>query len=253
MAAKRSSSAAPPAKATLADPSSIERGQLVAVLFGTNGRVVDATYCGRVREFLAGLSARFGGRAGDQSPNMEITQPDQSVPAHWTRFRRSSAGLSKPSATQKDSDKNESTRSRPPALPKPPHVRGSVPKAAALLVSLGVPGGIAGLAGGAAVWFVMRRGKKRLQSQLEGLRNRRENPFRDDERSTRLHPPSPRPASSSGITTATCLTKLRALDHAWSVAHARVSERYPGAVPYLKIVEGVKDQLLSGVDEPQFS
>ncbi len=34
--------------------------QLVAVLFGTNGRVVDATSCGRIRRFLSGLSPRFG-------------------------------------------------------------------------------------------------------------------------------------------------------------------------------------------------
>ena len=34
--------------------------QLVAVLFGTNGRVVDGTFCGRVRRFLADLSPRFG-------------------------------------------------------------------------------------------------------------------------------------------------------------------------------------------------
>ncbi len=35
------------------------RYELVAVLFGTNGRVVDATFCGRVRRFLSGLSPRF--------------------------------------------------------------------------------------------------------------------------------------------------------------------------------------------------
>jgi hypothetical protein len=43
------------------------------------------------------------------------------------------------------------------------------------------------------------------------------------------------------------------LDKAWATAHARVGERYPGAVPYLKIVEGIKDQLLSGSDEAQIA
>ncbi len=33
--------------------------QLAAVLFGTNGRVVDGTYCGRVRSFLGELSPRY--------------------------------------------------------------------------------------------------------------------------------------------------------------------------------------------------
>ncbi len=33
--------------------------QLAAVLFGTNGRVVDGTYCGRVRNFLGDLSPRY--------------------------------------------------------------------------------------------------------------------------------------------------------------------------------------------------
>ena len=59
-----------------------------------------------------------------------------------------------------------------------------------------------------------------------------------------------RPRSSSGTTTATCPTRSRRLDKAWAAAHARVGEKYPGAVPYLKIVEGVKDQLLSGNDRP---
>ncbi len=35
------------------------RGELVAVIWGTDGRTVEATYCGRVRKFLSGLAARL--------------------------------------------------------------------------------------------------------------------------------------------------------------------------------------------------
>ncbi len=39
-------------------------GELVAVLWGTDGRMVGGTYCGRVRKFLAGI---FGSRPGPRS------------------------------------------------------------------------------------------------------------------------------------------------------------------------------------------
>lgn len=59
-------------------------GHLVAVLFGTNGRVVDATFCGRVRQFLQGLSPRFGGKAADNAAPAEGTQhpPLENLPPH---------------------------------------------------------------------------------------------------------------------------------------------------------------------------
>jgi hypothetical protein len=43
--------------------------------------------------------------------------------------------------------------------------------------------------------------------------------------------------------------EVSTLDRAWASAHARIGEKYPGAVPYLKMAEGVKDQLLSGNPE----
>jgi hypothetical protein len=112
---------------------------------------------------------------------------------------------------------------------------------AAVLVSLGLPGGVAGVAGGAIVWLVMRRGRRRLQDELARLRAGRGGdtdgaPSVVERHHNRYVP-----------------FEVRVLDKAWAAAHARVGEKYPGAVPYLKIVEGVKDQLLSGNDEPQIS
>ena len=47
--------------------------------------------------------------------------------------------------------------------------------------------------------------------------------------------------------------ELTTLDKAWASAHAHVGEKYPGAIPYLKMVEGVKDQLLSGSKSSEVS
>ena len=107
-----------------------------------------------------------------------------------------------------------------------------------------MPGGVAGAAGGAIVWLVMRRGKKRLEAELTRLRARRGAGGDASEASgaaevVERHHNRYVPYEVSRV------------DKAWATAHARVGEKYPGAVPYLKIVEGVKDQLLSGVEEPQ--
>jgi len=231
-----------------------QRGFLVGVLFGTNGRVVDATYCGRVRAFLAGLSARFGGRAGEQSPQIDDAQPNHPGP-----LDKLPPILRRPKQAERDKPANDpSGNDDSSPLDKAAGAAESAArswlsaKAAALLISLGVPGGIAGLAGGAAVWFVMRRGKRRLQSQLDALRHRRA------ERSETTPEPDvslaePAPSVVERHHNRYVPYEASSVDRAWAVAHARVSERYPGAVPYLKIVEGVKDQLLSGVDEPQLS
>ncbi len=223
-----------------------QRGLLVGVLFGTNGRVVDATYCGRVRAFLAGLSTRFGGRAGEQSPQIDDAQPQTNHPRPLEKLppivRRP-----KQAEREKPNDDQPSPLDKAAGAAEAAARSWFSAKAAALLISLGVPGGIAGLAGGAAVWFVMRRGKRRLQSQLDTLRRRAERPEREPSGSLAApgvvlrHHNRYVPYEASSV------------DRAWAAAHARVSERYPGAVPYLKIVEGVKDQLLSGIDEPQLS
>jgi hypothetical protein len=53
------------------------RGELAAVLWGTDGRTVEATYCGRVRKFLAGLAAP----RGDPVPSAPKTEPGPSAPS----------------------------------------------------------------------------------------------------------------------------------------------------------------------------
>ncbi|MEN6494966.1 MAG: serine protease [Thermoguttaceae bacterium] len=50
------------------------RGELAAVLWGTDGRTVGSTYCGRVRKFLAAIFARF------RAPS-KPTEPENHTPA----------------------------------------------------------------------------------------------------------------------------------------------------------------------------
>jgi hypothetical protein len=119
-------------------------------------------------------------------------------------------------------------------------------KLTAVLISLGVPGGIAGLAAGAAVWLVMRRGKKRLQARLDRLERGRTEAVPDA--TLQLQPAVVERHHNQYVPYEATL-----LDKAWSAAHAHVGERYPGAVPYLKLVEGVKDQLISGETNPDLS
>jgi hypothetical protein len=115
---------------------------------------------------------------------------------------------------------------------------------AALLVSFGVPGGIAGVAAGAIVYLAMRRGRKRLAAEIERLK--------------RAGASAPAAPVSDAHETSGVVERhhnryvpyeLTVLDKAWASAHAHVGEKYPGAIPYLKMVEGVKDQLLSGTSE----
>jgi hypothetical protein len=252
-----------------------ERGLMVGVLFGTNGRVVDATYCGRVRAFLAGLSARFGGGAGGSSaqPPGEA-QPQANAPAPLDNPSVNNAPstspldklppiLRRPKQREQADGSAASAPERASPLDKAEQAAAAAAgswltaKGTALLVSLGIPGGIAGAAAGAVVWFVMRRGKDRLQAQLDALHNR------GSDTGAITSAQSAAPASSSPADPAPSVVERHHnryvpyeasnVDRAWASAHARVSERYPGAVPYLKIVEGVKNQLLSGIDDPQFS
>ena len=226
------------------------QGRMVAVLFGTNGRVVDATFCGRIRRFLEGLSPRFHNPQPQMPPGPSVGPPQPIEP-------------SEPLVDVPPPPAAPIVRRRPPSAPRPPLVelpKGLEPiggaadalgtaaepwlaaKAAAVLISFGVPGGIAGVAGGAIVWLVMRRAKKKLRAELDRLKIRMGEPTSEN------------PESSTAVVerhhNRFVPYELSLLDKAWSAAHARVGERYPGAVPYLKIVEGVKDQLLSGNDEP---
>lgn len=206
-------------------------GRMVAVLFGTNGRVVDGTFCGRIRLFLQGLSPRFRNRQPRMPP--APTGPLVNVPPRPAG--PPVAGGPLPSGL----DPIGGTPGRLEKIARP----WLAAKLVGLLVSFGVPGGIAGVAGGAIVWMVMRRGKKKLHAELNRLRILRGEPAKSStgeaETVVERHHNQYVPYEAS------------TLDKAWAAAHARVGERYPGAVPYLKIVEGVKDQLLSGNDEPQ--
>ncbi len=248
---------------------------LVAVLFGTNGRVVDGTICGRIRRFLADLSARFRARRlipprvkvqplpGPVEPNPPLAQlpPPSTSP--------STAAPPEPTSPETKRDPYASDV-RPgelhPSTIEPPAKTDPIGRAAdslgnvaepwisarltALLISLGVPGGIAGVAAGATVWLVMRRGKKRLQAQLNRLK------------AGANASSSAAPAGSGDQRDPPTIERhhnryvayeVTALDKAWAAAHAHVGEKYPGAVPYLKIAEGVKDQLLAGSTDPQVS
>jgi hypothetical protein len=228
------------------------QGHLVAVLFGTNGRVVDATFCGRVRQFLQGLSPRFGGKPADSAaPNGGTPTP---------RLENLPPRILRPNRPRPDSRPPEN---QPPAadpLGRAADALGSAAqpwlsaKLAALLISVGVPGGIAGVAGGAIVWIAMRRGKKKLRSQLDRLQNRTTTTSDTDYTTEKIE--QSEPAQQRIIArhhNRYVAYEAGSIDKAWAAAHARVGEKYPGAVPYLKIVEGVKDQLLSGIEEPQLS
>jgi hypothetical protein len=263
-----------------------DRHELVAVLFGSNGRVVDGTFCGRIRRFLQGLSPRFRQQRPDDglakpspvAPPTNVTpaapaiEPDrlarleqvvEQLRASWQSLNTKVEGLvslvqsirAAPPAPG-DSGLSPPKHELPPGMdPIGPIEDAARPwlsgKVAALLISLGLPAGIAGVAGGAIVYLAMRRGRRRLQAQVARLRTRlgtavaagnpadlsiSAEPFGDPaviERHHNRYVPY----------------EVSTLDRAWAAAHARIGEKYPGAVPYLKMAEGVKDQLLSGKAE----
>ncbi len=61
------------------------RGQLAAVLWGTDGRTVEATYCGRIRKFLARV---FGRLKPAQRPNIPAdSSPPQENPSRLGEIR----------------------------------------------------------------------------------------------------------------------------------------------------------------------
>jgi len=270
--------------------------QLVAVLFGTNGRVVDGTFCGRVRRFLADLSPRFGKnppavsrtpppaqRPIDPSPPVSppnpplVQAPPAGSPVESERLANLEQLISRlnsawPALSAKldalasavegaqaaansggdsASGSSPSSPDRPPQIELPPGLdaiggaAGSIGAAAepwisarlaALLISLGVPGGAAGIVAAAVVWWVMRRGRKRLQDQLDRLQT-----HGASSPAAEADPPMVERHHNRYVA-----YEVTALDKAWAAAHAHVGEKFPGAVPYLKIAEGVKDQLLSG-------
>jgi len=61
------------------------RGELVAVVWGTDGRTVEGTYCGRIRKFLAGLAGRerqppSGSDGGDDARRLTPPAPTAPTP-----------------------------------------------------------------------------------------------------------------------------------------------------------------------------
>ena len=248
------------------------RGQLVAVLFGTDGHVVDGTYCGRVRKFLAELTPRFC-RPGanvprpsvEPAPGMTPIAPPPSAgapevaslaAAQIAELRRIVANLqqswhsisAKLDVVVAALQNKQPPRGEPNSAPRLPHVEmppgtepigeqaGALAEAAgpwlvarltALLVSFGVPGGVAGMAAGGVVYLVMRRGRARLQAQLERL-NRAGSA---DSSSVR----APADESDRAIVerhhNRYVPYEVSELDRAWASAHAHVGEKYPGAIP----------------------
>jgi hypothetical protein len=225
-------------------------GHLVAVLFGTNGRVVDGTFCGRIRQFLAGLSPRFRQRAPDVPPVAKAPLPGpvepQELPVDEPPQVVKRPNLPRPRAPDVEMPAGADPL---PAKPSPLEEVARpwlAAKLAALLVAFGLPGGIAGVGGAAVAWLVMRRGKKKLESELGRLKARWGE-------STPVASGDAQPGMVERHHNRFVPFEVTELDKAWSAAHARVGEKYPGAVPYLKIVESVKDQLLSGVEERELS
>lgn len=241
--------------------------QLVAVIFGTNGQVVDGTFCGRVRRFLADVVARFRPRATPAAPPLvsppagpprqrEAEPPLVPIPQVAGPVAPREPGSPPPQPGPADTTGNnratedDDLASRGRVLGRGVDAVESIArpwlsaKLTAVLISFGVPGGVAGVAAGAAVWLVMRRGKKRLQARLERL----ERGKAMTEAASELEPAIVERHHNQFVP-----YEVTAHDKAWSTAHAHVGERYPGAVPYLKLVEGVKDQLLAGEKNPQLS
>jgi len=220
--------------------------RLVGVIFGTNGQVVDATYCGRVRKFLAGLCPRLGGRKRGSAAKppktiVEPTPPLGPVPDQGHGQSPNHGGpadVAPPPIVNGAPDRSDALRQGADALESVARPWLSA-KLAALLVSLGIPGGVAGVLAATTVWLVMRRGKRRLEARLEQLNTGRSLPQAPGA-------PDIVPSVIERHHNQFVPYEVTALDKAWAAAHAQVGERYPGAVPYLKLVEGVKDQLLSG-------
>lgn len=236
--------------------------QLVAVLFGTNGRVVDATVCGRIHRFLADLLLRMRARRANRlaPPKHPLPGPVDTNPPLAELPPRATAP---PRDSDNPLDAPDAAPLKPPAVELPPganpigRAADSLAQAAepwisarlaALLISMGVPGGISGVAAGAAVWLVMRRGKKRLHAQLGRLQNRVSGAPTDGTVAT-AQPAEPQMIERHH--NRYVAYEVTALDKAWAAAHAQVGEKYPGAVPYLKIAESVKEQLLAGNHDSQ--
>ncbi len=271
--------------------------QLVAVLFGTDGRVVDGTFCGRIRRFVRGATPSVHNKppaappivmppGGELAP-IEPPKVAANVDAErLARLEQLLTGLGEawksletkidtlatatpPAVSPADGPTQAPAEQPPPsgtASPMAPTVElppgvGEVAgptdplekvaepwlagKLAALLVWLGLPGGVAGAAAAAVVWLLMRRAKNRLQAELDRLQTSAGG-------TPGAQGGSPGDAASSAG--AQVLHQNRyipyennVLDKAWADAHAILVEKYPGFRPALEAAERLKNQLLAGV------
>ncbi len=241
--------------------------RLVAVLFGTNGRVVDATVCGRIHRFLAELVLRIRTRRANRlaPPKPPQERPLENPPlVDLTPVAPKESVVEPPPSAPANAPDTAVDRAppKPPVVELPENLEpigraaDSLANAAepwisarlaAWLISIGVPGGVAGVAAGAAVWLVMRRGKKRLESRLSRLQDRLGGAPADES----VAPQTIEPQMIERHHNRYVAYEVTALDKAWAAAHAQVGEKYPGAVPYLKIAESVKEQLLAGNSDSQ--
>ncbi len=95
-----------------------ERGELAAVLWGTDGRIVGGTYCGRIRKFLARiLSLGHGGREPATvpiTPGAPSTDPEPNAPdGTLDKIRQRLDDLKgRLDAAQQDHDEREQSWSR---------------------------------------------------------------------------------------------------------------------------------------------
>lgn len=132
------------------------QGELAGVLFGTDGRRVDGVHCLRVRRFLGGLLEKDV--AKPQAAENGCA-PACGLATCESRLRELEA------QQQQLSDQLQSLREKPLAPPvavaRPRLVELLLrDNLAALLVSIGVPGGIATI----GAWLLMRRTRQRLRA-----------------------------------------------------------------------------------------
>ena len=113
-------------------------------------------------------------------------------------------------------------------------------------MSLGVPGGIAGVAAVAVVWLVMRRAKQRLQAEVAWLKgSAMSGTSTSNDESTSTASSTPQVIHQNRYVP----FENNVLDKAWADAHAILVEKYPGFRPALEAAERLKNQLLAGVPQ----
>jgi len=292
-----------------------DRHELTAVLFGTNGSVVDGTCCLRIRTFLGRFSARFAPKQNPASqpplvqvPNASVGTPGDPNPTLLDKIKQLEADLAKAAAdgtaksglldklqadlaakkTELESklagangvadtlrtqvaDLNQKlgaalANANLPAPPAPADPVGQVVAtgaAAALTALFGIPAGPAG-------WIATILLPLLGAGGLAGLRKLIPSQPAASNPTTGQGPAAvnvqalPQSTSQTATQTAPPATPPTVLHHnqyvpyqnntadaAWAKAHSIVGAKYPGAIPYLNMIQGLKDQILSGADSSE--